>query len=130
MADIILADDDPGVLDSIRSCLEVAEHRVRTATHGGEVLKLARQQIPDVVVTDIIMPGVEGIETIVTLRRNYPDLKILAISGGGQFGRIGYLDAAAELGANAVLSKPFGVRQLFESLAELGIESRRPEARV
>ena len=126
MADIILADDEPGVLDSIQGCLESAHHRVRTAMHGGEVFELVQQQVPDIVITDIIMPGVEGIETIVRLRRAHPDLKILAISGGGQFGRVGYLDAASDLGANGVLAKPFSMNKLFDSLAELGIDSAIP----
>jgi DNA-binding NarL/FixJ family response regulator len=71
------------------------------------------------VITDLIMPEQEGLETITALRRDYPGLKIIAISGGGRIGPEAYLPAARELGADRVFSKPFDVQELAETVREL-----------
>ena len=73
----------------------------------------------DLVITDLIMPEQEGLETITSLKKEYPGIKIIAISGGGRIGPEAYLPAAQELGADRVFSKPFDVRELAETVKEL-----------
>lgn len=128
MLNIVVGDDDPAVRASLQSRLESAGHTVRTAADGAAVLSEVRERLPDLVITDIVMPGKEGIETIMELRKHHPALKILAISGGGRAGRVGYLGAAADLGADAVLAKPFTTRQLLDAIAQLGLTANERQA--
>jgi len=127
MADIVIADDDPAVLRALKGRLKQAGHAIRTATNGVEVLGHVRRQVPDLVITDIIMPECEGIETIVALRRSCPGIKLLAISGGGNAGRASYLSAAASLGADSVLTKPFTTRQLLDAIDAIGLSTQTTE---
>jgi CheY-like chemotaxis protein len=74
---------------------------------------------PDIVVTDIVMPEREGLETIMAIKSARPDVPILAISGGGRIGAPPFLDLARRLGADDVLAKPFRTAQLVERIAAL-----------
>jgi len=118
MADILIIDDDEAVRSSMRKVLERRGHTVREAGDGSSGLDLFREKAPDLVVTDLYMPGKEGIETILELRAVQPDLPILAISGGrvAVAGRLPLSDAEA-LGANASLAKPFSVGD-FQDVVE------------
>ena len=78
-----------------------------------------REQPADLVITDLIMPEQEGLETISTLRKEFPMVKIVAISGGGRIGPEAYLPAARELGANLVFSKPFDVKEFVAAIRGL-----------
>jgi DNA-binding response OmpR family regulator len=73
----------------------------------------------DLVITDLLMPEQEGMETIQAMRRVHPQVKIIAISGGGQTGRLDFLEAAAVLGAQRTLRKPFRPRELLTAVREL-----------
>jgi DNA-binding response OmpR family regulator len=103
----------------LRQVMEWAGHEVVEAADGREGTRLQRQHRADLVITDLIMPEQEGLETITALRRDYPGLKIIAISGGGRIGPEAYLPAARELGADRVFSKPFDVQELAETVREL-----------
>ena len=84
-------------------------------------MTVLRDEHPDVVITDIIMPEQEGIDTIIQIRRERPGIKIIAISGGGRIRNIDFLEMAQSLGADEVLAKPFEADELLSSLIRLGI---------
>lgn len=119
MARILVFDDEPSILLMIKKMLEKAGHEVEVALNGKEGMALFEKNKPDLLVTDIIMPEKEGLETIFELRRRYPDLKIIAISGGGRIGPDGYLPGARLLGANAVFAKPIVPKEFLQKVSEL-----------
>ncbi len=84
MAKILVLDDEPSILLMIKKMLEKAGHEVEIALNGKEGMKLFEKNRPDLLITDIIMPEKEGLETIFELRKSCPELKIIAISGGGR----------------------------------------------
>jgi len=96
-----------------------AGHKVIEAANGNEGLKMLEQQTVDVVITDLIMPEKEGLETITEALELYPDLKIIAISGGTRLGFDSYLKIAKSLGAQRVYSKPVDLRELETAVQEL-----------
>ena len=116
---ILVIDDDEQMRVLLRQVMEWAGHEVVEAADGREGTRLQRQHRADLVITDLIMPEQEGLETITALRRDYPGLKIIAISGGGRIGPEAYLPAARELGADRVFSKPIDVQELAETVREL-----------
>ena len=99
--------------------LERKGYAVKTATNGKEAVLLQRKKPFDIVITDIVMPEKEGLETITELRHGYPRLKIIAISGGGRHRPEGYLELASQLGADRVLAKPFGSWEILSAVREL-----------
>jgi CheY-like chemotaxis protein len=103
---ILVVDDDPAVRDSIAVVLESAGFLVDQAAQGVTALRLLRVHEPDLIITDILMPQKEGIETIREIRLLLPDTPIIAISGGTE-GGADYLKMAQTFGANAVMAKPF-----------------------
>lgn len=120
MADILIIDDDDALRSTMRKILQRRGHAVREAGDGVSGLTLLRESRPDLVVTDLYMPGKEGIETILELRAEDPDLPILAVSGGGVTMTAGFSLADAEaLGANASLAKPFSVEELQDVVDRL-----------
>jgi CheY-like chemotaxis protein len=115
----MVVDDEQSVLVATRLVLERAGHTVRCAANGKEAIEELSVLPADVVITDIIMPEQEGIETIRQLRRNLPQIRIIAISGGGRVGPLDYLSAAQMLGADRVFAKPFDNAALVEAVDEL-----------
>jgi CheY-like chemotaxis protein len=87
-------------------------------------MKLASEHCPEVLVTDIIMPGMEGIETIREIRREHPGIKVVAMSGGGAVGPRSYLQLARALGADITLRKPFAIADLLEAVSSLTGEEK------
>ncbi len=124
MARVLLIDDDPSIRDLLHEVLERGGHEPSSAKDGEQGLKLLRSETFDLVVTDIVMPGKEGVETIQEIRRKWPLLPVLAMSGGGSVGDSSYLLIARAMGASAVLSKPFRNREFLaavdKSLGENG----------
>jgi two-component system, chemotaxis family, chemotaxis protein CheY len=114
MATIMVIDDDGDVREFLRRALETAGHQVIEADDGQRGLSLFRAQPAQVVITDILMPRKEGIETIRDFRRLYPTVKIIGISGGGASGFMDFLQAALAMGADHVLHKPFRAKTLIE----------------
>jgi CheY-like chemotaxis protein len=125
MAKILVLDDEPSILFMIKKMLEKAGHEVSVALNGKEGMVLFEKNRPDLLITDIIMPEKEGLETIFELRRKYPELKIIAISGGGRISPEGYLPGAKLLGANMVFQKPLVQKDFMEAVSSLLNESRR-----
>ena len=116
MARILLIDDDRLVRQSIRLALTESGHQVDEAENGADGLERAAAAPPDLVITDLIMPEREGIETILALRRIAPGLPIIAMSGGGRIGPGDLLAAAKRLGATTTLRKPFDDVQLMAEI--------------
>jgi len=119
MAHILVIDDDELVLESITIGLEENGYEVSTAINGEKGLKLIKKNSFDLVITDLIMPVKEGIETILEAKKNNHDLKIIAISGGGRTSGYDYLQMAEKLGANRILQKPFSISQLIMEIDQI-----------
>ncbi len=113
---VLVVDDDPMVLQALVWLLADHGFEVLTATDGVQGLYLYRKHRPDVVVTDIIMPAKEGIALTRELRHEFPDAKIVAMSGGGRMGNSDYVQIARALGADAGLYKPFDDDELVATL--------------
>jgi CheY-like chemotaxis protein len=112
MAKILVIDDDELVRTTIKAALELADYEVMEAVDGQEGVNTFQGGGFDLVVTDIIMPEKEGIETIIEIRQHDPNIKIIAISGGGRTSNQIFLDVAKKFGAVDVLAKPFTPKQL------------------
>lgn len=119
MAKILVIDDEPSIAVMLKKMLEKAGHEVEIAGNGKEGLILFGEFHPDLLITDIVMPEKEGLELIFELRKKNPDLKIIAISGGGRFQYQGYLTSAKHLGANMVFQKPFDHREFMNGISDL-----------
>ncbi len=119
MARVLVIDDDEGVRHFIVRALERAGYEVREASDGTEGVGLHVVLSADVVVTDLLMDGMEGLETIRALRRVTPGLPVLAISGGGRADAEEVLEVARHLGAARTLRKPFRVQELLDAVQEL-----------
>ena len=107
MARILVIDDDSAARDTIVQVLEDGGYEVTSAEDGKRGLVSFRREPPDLVITDIIMPEKEGIQTITEMRGERPNAKIIAISGGGRIGNTDFLRIARHLGAMDVIAKPF-----------------------
>lgn len=119
MARILVADDDPGFQDMLQHLLEQDGHEVVIASNGVEALKIYRAQPTDLVITDIVMPDKEGIETIIELREDFPDAKIIVMSGGGGIGLDDYLENALLFGARRAIPKPFDMHDMMNAVNEV-----------
>ena len=119
MASILIIEDDDQFRAMLLEMLKLAGYEVEEASNGKEGIKLYIENPKDLVVTDIIMPEQEGIETIIELRRSFPDVKIIAISGGGRITAKDHLRIAKDLGAIQTLPKPFGREKLLKAIREV-----------
>ena len=119
MARILVIDDDAQVRSMLRTMLELEGYEVEDAPDGNEGLKLFRQKSADLVVTDIIMPEKDGMEIIIEMRREFADVKIIAISGGGHIIPDHYLDSAELFGAVRTFTKPIERKEFLEAVKEL-----------
>lgn len=106
MALVLVVDDEPLMRRTLRTALERAGHEVEEAKDGNEALKKFSSLSPDLVLTDIVMPDREGVETIGQLRKLHADVPIIAMSGGGAVGGTLFLRLAEELGATRTFTKP------------------------
>ena len=119
MARILVMDDDAGIRELIRDVLEESGHEVTEAEDGNKGMELLQNVQFDLVITDIVMPEKEGLETIIELRTCRPDLKIIAISGGGSMDGRSYLELAERFGANRIFPKPIKVSELLVAVDEV-----------
>jgi DNA-binding response OmpR family regulator len=120
VARVLVVDDNPDMRDSLQILLEqhLGYHAV-VAADGQQALEMQRLSPVEIMITDIFMPGKEGIETIQEFRLEWPTLKIVAMSGGGETARRDYLGVASSLGAHGILRKPFTLAQLLAVLQKL-----------
>ena len=116
MARILVIDDDAMVRDAIRDILEAHGYKVEEAENGRDGLVKMRTDRFDLVITDIIMPEMEGVEAILAIREEFPSVKVIAISGGGRTANYDFLGVAGKLGANKTLQKPFRREELLRAV--------------
>lgn len=119
MADILVIDDDPQMLQLIKLILSRAGHNVTEAENGKVGEELCFDNRYDLVITDILMPVQEGMETIMIMKHNWPAMKIIALTGGGNTPANIYLSIAEKLGANKLMAKPFHNDELVTAVDEL-----------
>lgn len=119
MKKILIIDDEPNILLMMKKMLERAGYEVDLASDGKQGLDIFKRDSADLVITDIIMPEKEGLEIILEMKKINPELKIIAISGGGRLSAEGYLDVALYFGASKVFQKPFMQNELVEAVNEL-----------
>ncbi|MFO8084097.1 MAG: response regulator [Desulfobacterales bacterium] len=120
MACILIIDDDEQVRKVLRLTLIAAGFDVVEAQDGKIAMKIFQKNPEvDLVITDLIMPEKEGIETIIELRRDFPEIPIIAISGGGRIDPNDYLYLAKKLGAHKTLEKPFSRKEIIDAVNEL-----------
>jgi CheY-like chemotaxis protein len=119
MTRILVIDDEPGVRDFLAAALGRAGYEVAAAANGREGIHLCRRGGVDLVITDLVMPEKEGLETIIELRRDHPDLAVIAISGGARGSDRTYLGAAELCGADRVFDKPIAPATLLTAVREI-----------
>jgi CheY-like chemotaxis protein len=116
MAVILVIDDDAATRRLILRALAAGKHKLIEAENGEQGLTLVAQHKPDLIITDILMPQKEGIETMRDVHEIAPDTKIIAISGGGISHNLMFLDVAKAFGADAAIAKPFRPAELVETV--------------
>jgi CheY-like chemotaxis protein len=119
LARILVIDDERQVRDMLEEMLRSAGHAVTMASSGDEALEIQRGSPCDLVIVDIFMPGRQGLDTIRELRAGNPDLKIVALSGGGGFARFDALESAIEAGASVTMRKPVDWEELILTIGNL-----------
>jgi DNA-binding response OmpR family regulator len=125
MTTILVVDDDPIVTNMIEKVLVRAGYKVIRADNGKEALRLYDPKTVGLVLTDLVMPDMEGIELMAEFRRLYSGIKTIAMSGGGRNVPEKYLSLARHLGANCTLSKPFSNAELLAAVQDvLGLQTK------
>ena len=119
MAKVLVVDDYEMTLVAMQMLLQQAGHEVMTASSGARVAAKVRRDPPDLVITDILMPEQDGLGLISEIRDFNATLPIIAISGGAQTLGPDYLEYAQEMGANAILAKPFDKARLLSLIDQL-----------
>ena len=116
VATILVVDDDPDLLRSLRTLLEAYDFAVVTAENAAAAIATVSERRPDLVLTDIYMPDADGFELINALRQHRAAVPVVAMSGGGRDGRYDNLSIATRLGAAAVIDKPFSNGSLIDTI--------------
>ena len=117
---VLVTDDDAELRDVICRFLELADHEPIEASNGVECIKQLRaNKDVQLLVLDVIMPEQEGIETLTQVREEFPQLKLLMVSGGGRTQAGDYLNMAKSLGAHETLAKPFRAEQFLDTVNRL-----------
>ena len=118
MARILIIDDESQIRSMLRLMLERVGYEVVEAPDGIEGIRKYREKPADLIITDLIMPNKDGIGMIIDLKKEFPKVKIIAMSGGGVNRPEGYLDGAKKLGANRTLTKPIDREQMLMAVKE------------
>lgn len=119
MSKILLIDDDSHFREMFAELLKRENYEVIESSDGRNAVPLFESHKPDLVITDIIMPDKEGIETILDLKKNNPNIKIIAISGGGRTNAMDNLRSARLLGASVTFEKPFDNKEILQTISDL-----------
>ncbi len=119
MARVLILDDEEAMREVIRMVLEEDGHEVAEASNGVQGLEMFRERPSDVVVTDLIMPQKDGIETIRDLRREFPSVKIVALSGRGGIQINANLARAKQVGADMTILKPCEPAEIRDAVRSL-----------
>ncbi len=119
MARILLVDDDPLLRKVLKTVLDLQGHNVVALDDGRTALQVLSPGEFDLVITDLVMPEIDGLEFILRIRKNFSAIPILALSGGGRTRNMEVLEQAGSFGANAVLPKPFRPEQFVQMVENL-----------
>jgi DNA-binding response OmpR family regulator len=129
MPAVLIIDDEEDIRDSVGQILQRAGYEVRAASGGTAGIAEYEREPADLVITDIMMPNGHGVDVIKQLRSQFPGARIMAISGGGNFGPMAYkpeaittgayLAAASQAGADLVMTKPFDRATLLDAVNKL-----------
>jgi DNA-binding NtrC family response regulator len=118
MARILIIDDNADLRAVLKEAIEADGHEVYLASEGAQALSLQSVRPVDVVLTDLFMPGEDGLETIAKFRRDYPQVSIIAMSGASQHASA-MLSLAKQLGAVGILEKPFDLKRLLAAIHDV-----------
>jgi len=127
MAHILVTDDDADLRSTLEKLLKLRGYSVHVGRDGLEGAKLLSQNRYDLLITDIVMPNQEGLESIIQARKRYPELKIIAMSGAGKTSTEVYLRVAKNVGAHAVFQKPWNPREMLAKVEELVGQPIKPD---
>jgi len=127
MARILIIDDEPQIRSMLKLMLERDGYEVIEAPDGVEGIKVYRQNPADLIITDLIMPNKDGIGMIIELKKEFPDVMIIAMSGGGLNKPDGYLKGAKKLGAACTLTKPIDREEMLKAVKDILKNSLSPE---
>jgi DNA-binding NtrC family response regulator len=119
MATILIIDDDKTIVRLLSDVMRNDGYDIFTASNGKQGIQLLSQYAVDLVITDLIMHEMDGMQVISNIKSYYEDIKIIAISGGGKTGPESYLPLAKIIGANEVIKKPFNINQLRTTVRQL-----------
>lgn len=119
MAHILIIDDDPATLRLFRQFLENAGYSIDVAANGHEGLSAMKKRFPDLVITDVMMPEMDGLEILQEIRENRPETPVIAISGGIRGAPLNFLLDAATPGTGCMLQKPVVLTDLLRTVREL-----------
>lgn len=129
MTTVLIADDDDNVRYALSKLLRKAGYDVVEARNGKEACKLLIKAMPDVLVTDIVMPEQDGMGLFNTARELNPSIPVLVVSGGGNVVGLDFLSLAQTMGANATLCKPFDNDEFLSVVANLAVVAKRQQQR-
>jgi YesN/AraC family two-component response regulator len=127
MARILIIDDEPQIRSMLKLMLERDGYEVVEAPDGVEGIRVYRQNPADLIITDLIMPNKDGIGMIIDLKKEFPGVKIIAMSGGGLNKPDGYLKGAKKLGAFCTLTKPIDREEILRVVAAILKNTPLPE---
>lgn len=119
MPGVLIVEDDKELREMLKMSLQRRGFAVQEAENGKEAISHFKPLLTDLVVTDLIMPEEDGLKVVIKLRELKPTIKIIAISGGGKVGPGSYLNLAKALGADAIYSKPFSIKDLIVKIEQL-----------
>lgn len=119
MARILVIDDNSALREAVCELLQQAGYETVSLTTGRRAAQIHRAEPVQLIITDIFMPDMDGLEIISEFRRSFPDVRIIAMSGGGSLGMTELLSVAKRMGAHRTLMKPFDIRELLSVVHEL-----------
>jgi CheY-like chemotaxis protein len=126
MPGVLIVEDDKELREMLKMSLLRSGFTVLEAGNGKEAITHFKPSLTDLVVTDLIMPEEDGLKVVIKLRELKPSIKIIAISGGGKVGPGSYLNLAKVLGADAIYSKPFSIKDLTAKIEQLLENEQQP----
>lgn len=119
MSRILIIDDDPSILTLFEQYLKSAGYAVTTAPDGQTGLKLLDQRSFDLIITDILMPEMDGLELLLELRKNWKNIPVIAVSGGMKIQPVNFLPQAKKFGAKRIFEKPVTLSELLQAVQKL-----------